>query len=120
VHCNTTSLDFALKYSWRASKTPLLIIQDMAKARVQLQRQAEQLAIHQDDINEDDAEETLDESGDPLEESGRTVDSSDEEIDDSVADDIVRFEQSFEGINKRYRLINRVGEGENDAFPRTM
>ena len=85
----------------------------MAKARVQSQRQTEHLAIHEDDINQEDAEETLDESGDPLEESGRTVDSSDEEIEDSVADDIVRFEQSFEGINKRYRLINRVGEGEN-------
>lgn len=89
----------------------------MAKARVQSQRQVEQLAIHQDDINLEDAEETLDESGDPLEESGRTAaDSSDEEIDDSVADDIVRFEESFEGINKRYRLINRVGEGKNAHY----
>ena len=61
----------------------------------------------------DEAEETLDESGDPLDESAHTVDSSDEEIDESVAEDIVRFESSFEGINKRYRLINRVGEGES-------
>ena len=84
----------------------------MAKARASLQRQDEELDIHQDDIKED-AEETLDESADPLEESGRTIDTSeDEEVDDMVAEDIERFENSFVGINKRYRLINRIGEGE--------
>lgn len=87
--------------------------QDMAKARVQAQRQADQLAIHQDDLKEEEIEETLDESADPLEESGRTMDdSSEEEVEDSVAEDILRFEESFTGINKRYRLINRIGEGE--------
>ncbi|KAF2195529.1 cell cycle protein kinase-like protein [Zopfia rhizophila CBS 207.26] len=81
----------------------------MAKACAQSHGQAEQLVIHQDDIKEE--EETLDESGDPLEESGRTVDSSDEEVEDSVAEDMARFEESFIGINKKYRLINRIGEG---------
>lgn len=83
----------------------------MAKARAAL-RGEEQLVVHHDDVKEEEAEETLDESGDPLEESGRTVDSSDEEIEDSVAEDIARFEESFVGITKRYRLINRIGEGE--------
>ncbi|KAF2746926.1 kinase-like protein [Sporormia fimetaria CBS 119925] len=83
----------------------------MAKARVH-SRHVEQFLVPQEDAKLEDPEETLDESGDPLEESGQTVDTSDEEeIDDSVAEDIVRFEESFEGINKRYRLINRVGEG---------
>jgi hypothetical protein len=86
----------------------------MAKARAQL------LAIHQDDIREDDAEQTLDESADPLEESGRTVDSSDEEVEESVAEDIARFEDSFAGINKRYRLINRIGEGEYPSIGRLV
>ncbi|KAF2268507.1 kinase-like protein [Lojkania enalia] len=82
----------------------------MAKARAAL-RNAEQLVVHHDYTKEDEAEETLDESGDPLEESGRTIDSSDEEIEESVAEDIARFEESFVGITKRYRLINRIGEG---------
>jgi cell division control protein 7 len=37
---------------------------------------------------------------------------SNEDIDDAVADDMERFEASFEGISDRYRLINRIGEGE--------
>ncbi|KAH8699405.1 kinase-like domain-containing protein [Phaeosphaeriaceae sp. PMI808] len=63
------------------------------------------------DIRDDDAEETLDESIDPLDESGHTVDSSDEEVEDSVQEDMARFEETFVGINKRFRLINRIGEG---------
>ncbi|KAK7614616.1 cell cycle protein kinase-like protein [Phyllosticta paracitricarpa] len=58
-------------------------------------------------------EDSMDESRDPLDESGRTIDDSDEQeiIDDSVAEDIERFEDSFKGISKKYRLINRIGEG---------
>ena len=87
----------------------------MAKARAHLHRTAEQL--NDDDVKielkDEDAEEQLvDESHDGLEESARTVDSSDEEIDESVAEDMARFEDSFVGISKRYRLINRIGEGE--------
>ncbi|ORY11794.1 kinase-like domain-containing protein [Clohesyomyces aquaticus] len=83
----------------------------MAKARAQSHRQAEQVLVHEDDVKDEEEAQTLDESGDPLEESGRTVDSSDEEIEESVAEDIIRFEDSFVGIDKRYRLINRIGEG---------
>lgn len=82
----------------------------MAKSRVS-QRQAEHIAVHEDDINDEDAEETLDESMDPLDESGHTVDSSDEEVEDAVQEDMARFEETFVGINKRFRLINRIGEG---------
>jgi cell division control protein 7 len=83
----------------------------MAKARTSL-RQAEHIDIHEDDMKDEEAEETLDESMDPLEESGHTVDSSDEEeVEDSVQEDMARFEESFAGINKRFRLINRIGEG---------
>lgn len=82
----------------------------MAKARTSL-RQAEHINVHEDDLNEEDAQETLGESMDPLEESGHTVDSSDEEVEDSVQEDMARFEETFVGINKRFRLINRIGEG---------
>ena len=46
--------------------------------------------------------------------SDEEVDMSDEEepeIDESVQEDIERFEQSFQGITERFRLINRIGEG---------
>ena len=70
--------------------------------------------MHHDDVKGTDPEDTLDESADPLDESGRTVDTSeDEEVDDMVAEDIERFENSFVGIDKRYRLINRIGEGKS-------
>jgi cell division control protein 7 len=82
----------------------------MAKARASL-RNVEHIDVHEDDMKEEDAEETLDESMYPLEESGHTVDSSDEEVEDAVQEDIARFEESFSGINKRFRLINRIGEG---------
>ena len=61
-----------------------------------------------------DSEDTeeMDESRDPLEESGGThSDESDDEIDESVAEDMQKFEESFKGISRRYRLINRIGEG---------
>ncbi|KAI4622377.1 hypothetical protein J4E83_005120 [Alternaria metachromatica] len=82
----------------------------MAKARTSL-RHAEAIDVHEDDMGEDQAEETQDESMNPLDESGRTADSSDEEVEDSVQEDMARFEETFVGISKRFRLINRIGEG---------
>ena len=76
-----------------------------------LQRQAEHIDIHEDEQKEEDVNSELGESMDPLDESGHTVDSSDEEVEDSVAEDMSRFEETFVGINKRFRLINRIGEG---------
>jgi cell division control protein 7 len=85
---------------------------EMAKARTVQQRHGDAIDVHYDDVKEEDAEETLDESADPLDESGRTIDTSDEEVDDNVADELTRFADTFVGIDKRYRLINRIGEGE--------
>ncbi len=89
----------------------------MAKARLSLQKHAEQIDVHEDDLKEEeDVNSQLGESMDPLDESGHTVDSSDEEVEDSVAEDMSRFEETFVGINKRFRLINRIGEGESLAI----
>lgn len=56
--------------------------------------------------------ELMEESADPLQESGQTrMSDSEEEVEDIVAEDITRFEASFRGINSKYRLINRIGEG---------
>lgn len=91
----------------------------MARARTSL-RYAEHIDIHEDDIKDEEAEETLDESMDPLEESGHSADSSEEEVEDSVQEDMARFEESFAGISKRFRLINRIGEGMSQPLACSM
>ncbi|KAF3050966.1 hypothetical protein E8E11_010427 [Didymella keratinophila] len=83
----------------------------MSKTRTSLQRQAEQIDVHEDERKEEEVNPELGESMDPLDESRHTVDSSDEEVEDAVAEDMSRFEETFVGINKRFRLINRIGEG---------
>ncbi|KAF1931733.1 kinase-like protein [Didymella exigua CBS 183.55] len=83
----------------------------MSKTRTALQRQTEQINVHEDDQKDEEVNSELGESMDPLDESGHTVDSSDEEVEDAVAEDMSRFEETFVGINKRFRLINRIGEG---------
>ena len=37
--------------------------------------------------------------------------SDEDDVDDSVAEDMRRMEENFTGISKKYRLINRIGEG---------
>lgn len=84
----------------------------MAKTRESLQRHPGQIDVLEDHLKEEeDAAKQSDESMDPMEESGQTVDSSDEEVEDAVQEDMARFEETFVGINKRFRLINRIGEG---------
>lgn len=62
-------------------------------------------------------EDQMDESRGPLEDSGCTQsiesDDSDDgtEVEDTVAEDMQRLERSFKGFAKKYRLINRIGEG---------
>jgi len=38
---------------------------------------------------------------------------SDDVSDPAVEEDMRKFEQAFEGITDRFRLINRIGEGES-------
>jgi cell division control protein 7 len=33
------------------------------------------------------------------------------EVDPAVSEDMAKFEESFKGITKRFKLINRIGEG---------
>ena len=76
---------------------------------------AKAVKIHEDETDDHDEDTIMDESRGLDDESGatRTDDSYESELDDSVAEDIARFEASFKGINKRYRLISRIGEGES-------
>ncbi|KAF2724189.1 cell cycle protein kinase-like protein [Polychaeton citri CBS 116435] len=65
-----------------------------------------------DEDSDDAVTEEMEESKDPLEESGGTVsDEEEEEVDDQVLEDMEKFESSFRNISKRYRFINRIGEG---------
>ena len=36
---------------------------------------------------------------------------SEDEVDDTVAEDMKKLEENFNGISQKYRLINRIGEG---------
>ncbi|KAF2101885.1 kinase-like protein [Rhizodiscina lignyota] len=73
----------------------------------------QQIQIHEDEPLSDENETVLDESRDPLAESSGCAasDESDEEVEESVAEDMAKFEESFNEINGKYRLINRIGEG---------
>lgn len=58
-----------------------------------------------DKLGEEDEERHEDNSSDTEERSGR--------IDSSVAENMLKFEQSVQGIRERFRLINRIGEGKS-------
>ena len=65
-----------------------------------------------DEHSEGETEDAMDESRGPLDESGCThPDESEDEVETSVAEDMRQFEESFQNISQRYRLINRIGEG---------
>lgn len=106
-----TSSDPATKYPPPVSGPeyyPEILVMARAKSHI----------VHGVQIYEDEEQAVeMDESRDPLEESGGTRDDSDqEELDESVAEDIANFERSFKDITKRFRLINRIGEGELSIF----
>ena len=80
--------------------------------------------IHHDVLEESLEEEAIDESrGDmgeeELEDEEQEDYSEDDDSDDSdgvmdaaVQEDMNKFQETFEGITKRFRLINRIGEGD--------
>lgn len=95
----------------------------MAKIR-EGRREPETVIIHEDEPRYEHAQdnggtEELDESRGPLEESGSTNLLSDEsdydDVESSVAEDICKFEESFGNISRKYRFINRIGEGATSS-----
>jgi hypothetical protein len=42
---------------------------------------------------------------------------SEDEVDESVMEDMRQLEASFTGISQKYRLINRIGEGQSRVYP---
>jgi cell division control protein 7 len=76
-----------------------------------------EIAIHEDQPEDavehaSDVDQTEDDAGSGSDMSQDEPPMSDEEIEDAVAEDMERFETTFDGITDRYRLINRIGEGE--------
>lgn len=81
------------------------------------------------DIHHDDAGGSTDEEPQEMEESemkdeeesdddglSEASEESDDAVDPAVAEDITKFQQSFQGITDRYRLIKRIGEGKLDCL----
>lgn len=69
-----------------------------------------------EDIEGQEREEREGEDGEMGEEdedgSSQASDESEDVVDAAVQEDIEKFQNSFEGITERFRLINRIGEGE--------
>lgn len=62
------------------------------------------MVIHEDEDAESDGSDTTDVSEDERSAA----------VPRSVKEDIAKFEDSFRELTKRYRLINRIGEGMSD------
>jgi cell division control protein 7 len=83
--------------------------------------------IHHDVMSREESldEEVMDESrGDMEEEDGQQEDedsddysdNSDGIVDATVQEDMEKFQETFKGIKDRFRLINRIGEGNSLSF----
>ena len=71
--------------------------QDLQTRRVRKMSAQESLHQEQDEQDGDMSDET----------------DSEDEPDESVMEDMKKLEESFEGISQKYRLINRIGEGQH-------
>jgi cell division control protein 7 len=80
--------------------------------------------IHHDEVDGDESmyeqDQAMDESrGDMEEENYQQLDDysdsdeSDGVVDASVQEDMNKFQETFKGIKDRFRLINRIGEGNS-------
>lgn len=49
---------------------------------------------------------------DAYDEESEYSEESDDEVDPAVQEDMEKFQATFKGIKERFRLINRIGEGE--------
>jgi cell division control protein 7 len=73
-----------------------------------------------DQSMDDEEQDTMEESRGEVEESedvdadeySEMSDGSDVVVEPSVQEDMDKFQDTFKGIKDRFRLINRIGEGE--------
>lgn len=93
----------------------------MATSRQRQGNSKSSFQIHNDDIRQDDSmeeeeienEESRAEAEDDQQDDAysEASDESDDSVDAATAEDIAKFEATFKGIKDRFRLINRIGEG---------
>jgi cell division control protein 7 len=80
--------------------------------------------IHHDEVDGDESmdeqDQAMDESRGDMEEENyqqsddySDSDESDVVVDASVQEDMKKFQETFKGIRDRFRLINRIGEGNS-------
>lgn len=80
--------------------------------------------IHHDEVDGDESvdkqDQAMDESRGDMEEENyqqsddySDSDESDMVVDASVQEDMKKFQETFKGIKDRFRLINRIGEGNS-------
>lgn len=68
----------------------------------QIHASDERYQLHNDGYGEDSEHQYAEESG---------CEDPEDEVDDLVKEDMKKLDDSFRGISKRYRLVNRIGEG---------
>jgi cell division control protein 7 len=71
--------------------------------------------VDNQDLNMDESRAELEDDDEDQEEDtySNCSDATDEIVDASVAEDMERFEETFQGMKGRFRLINRIGEGRS-------
>lgn len=86
----------------------------MSVTRAQHDQVPQPVSHHDETTIKEEEHDLNDESRDPLEDSGctRSEDDEEEEVEDTVIEDMRSLEESFRGFGRKYRLINRIGEGK--------
>lgn len=54
----------------------------------------------------------IEDDSDEDDDCGLDDESSEDDVDESVAEDMRKLDETFQGISRRYRLVNRIGEGD--------
>ena len=90
----------------RNAKTPFEIHHDVMEREDFLDGEEEVMDESRGDLEEED---------DQQEDEGSDIysDDSDAVVDAAVQEDMDKFQETFKGIKDRFRLINRIGEGNS-------
>jgi len=90
----------------RNARTPFEIHTDVVEQEESLEEEEVVMDESRDDM-EDAEQEDEDEYSDAY------SDDSDDVVDPKVQEDMDKFQETFKGIKDRFRLINRIGEGNS-------
>jgi hypothetical protein len=75
--------------------------------------------VKEEDIDDEEEDDEGEDEGDGAEDISRAEnddDESEDEVEESVIEDMRKLEESFRGISRKYRLINRIGEGDINTY----